>query len=161
MNQHTVLQKDKTTTGCASIIDLFFKRLFFPRLTILRGSKKRTGAKFWPDDEELFGIKEKTVQVKHCILDFYCTVLYHRMACILQSVAFYQEKQPLLPTKGVTLSVYDNENTCGESDARVNRFYEICPWQFAHLVSFYTQISFSFLTFLFVILFLLLKAKIS
>lgn len=43
MNQHTVLQKDKTTTGCASVIDLFFNRLFFSIVNILGIQKEERG----------------------------------------------------------------------------------------------------------------------
>lgn len=74
MNQHTVLQNDKTTTGCASLIELFFKTLYFSILTIFEGFEMRQGAWFRSDDEELFGFQESMVQVEHCILDFYCTV---------------------------------------------------------------------------------------
>lgn len=34
MNQHTSLQKDKTTTGCASVIDLFFRITIYTGLYI-------------------------------------------------------------------------------------------------------------------------------
>ena len=51
-------KKDKTTTGCASFVDIFFEILFNCEANVLKGSKKSTGAKSRPDDE-LFGIKEK------------------------------------------------------------------------------------------------------
>lgn len=160
MNQHTVLQKDKTTTGCASIIDLFFQRLFFSQLRFLRASKRIEGQSSDLMMKNCLASKRTWSKLNTVYWTF--TVLYFTVE--LGWHAFYNQ---LLFTKrndhffpqSESLSISDNKNNCGESDAKASRFYEICPWQFAHLILFYTQKWFLFLLFFLSFCFFCLKQK--
>lgn len=64
---------------------------------------------------------------------------------------FFQQSESLCQS--------DNENNCGEFDARANRCYESCPFHFLTWFHFIHRNSRLFLLF-FLFVFLLLKAKI-
>lgn len=142
MNQHTILQKDKTTTGCAP----FSLRDHFSMVIIFEGFKERRGGvgiNSYLMLNSSFGILENTVDWT-LLSGMHFTICGCPPDLEIGASPFY--------------IVSDNENHCAKSDARVNRVCAFCPWHnllpWFHLI--YRNIF--FLMFFFFLLFLL-KAK--
>lgn len=119
---NTLVQKDKTTMVCAARRDLLegFER---------RGSpdhRCRT-AFAWSKLNTLYW----TFTVLHLTVESGWHAFYNQALLTKRTDKFLPQRVSLCPS--------DNENNCGELDARANRWYEVCPLQLAHLDSYYTH----------------------